>query len=78
MTPAGIKPATFRFLAQSLNNCATADNESKQQLSPGTELTPCALKWIHSTVRNEFLNIIYVNFSLERVFKFLVCYLGSF
>ena len=24
MTPAGIKPATFRFVAQHLNHCATA------------------------------------------------------
>ena len=24
MTPAGIKPATFRFVAQRLNHCATA------------------------------------------------------
>ena len=24
MTPAGIEPATFRFLAQQLNHCATA------------------------------------------------------
>ena len=24
LTPAGIKPATFRFVAQHLNNCATA------------------------------------------------------
>jgi len=25
MTPAGIEPATFRFVAQHLNHCATAD-----------------------------------------------------
>ena len=24
MTPAGIEPATFRFVAQDLNDCATA------------------------------------------------------
>jgi len=24
MTPAGVKPATFRFVAQQLNHCATA------------------------------------------------------
>ena len=24
MTPAGIEPATFRFVAQNLNHCATA------------------------------------------------------
>ena len=26
MTPAGIEPATFRFVAQNLNHCATAVN----------------------------------------------------
>jgi len=26
MTPAGIEPATFRFVAQHLNHCATAES----------------------------------------------------
>ena len=29
MTPAGIEPATFRFVAQHLNHCATAVPYSK-------------------------------------------------
>ena len=29
MTPAGIEPATFRFVAQHLNHCATAVPELK-------------------------------------------------
>jgi len=28
MTPAGIEPATFRFVAQHLNDCATAVPDS--------------------------------------------------
>ena len=31
MTPAGIEPATFRFVAQHLNHCATAILEKKRE-----------------------------------------------
>ena len=31
LTPAGIEPATFLFVAQHLNHCATARNERDDQ-----------------------------------------------
>jgi len=31
LTPAGIEPATFRFVAQHLNHCATAVPHKKQE-----------------------------------------------
>jgi len=31
LTPAGIEPATFRFVAQYLNHCATAVPEQKER-----------------------------------------------
>ena len=33
MTPAGIEPATFRFVAQHLNHCATAAQYLKKSTS---------------------------------------------
>jgi len=40
MTPAGIEPATFRFVAQHLNHCATAINRYKYwDLNPLHTLT---------------------------------------
>ena len=34
MTPAGIEPVTFRFVAHHLNHCATADRTSKANFTP--------------------------------------------
>jgi len=33
MTPAGIEPATFRFVAQHLNHCATAVHRNSSKLA---------------------------------------------
>jgi len=33
MTPSGIEPATFRFVAQHLNHCATAVRNLEQVMS---------------------------------------------
>ena len=33
MTPSGIEPATFRFVAQHLNHCATAVPPTRHQFS---------------------------------------------
>ena len=41
LTPAGIEPATFRFVAQHLNHCATAvpiDSRTKHNESQGTSV----------------------------------------
>ena len=37
MTPAGIEPATFRFVAQHLNHCATAVPTYKVYLLPNRD-----------------------------------------
>ena len=38
MTPAGIEPATLRFVAQHLNHCATAVPRTYLQFSNNVEL----------------------------------------
>ena len=41
MTPSGIEPATFRFVAQHLNHCATAAPDhklSQTEIMAGTSL----------------------------------------
>ena len=35
LTPAGIEPATFRFVAQHLNHCATAPEQVDTQIYGG-------------------------------------------
>jgi len=67
MTPTGIEPATFRFVAQRLNHCAT--------VVPQTVLiTLYNINWlvsvtqthyVHYEVRNESLNIIEVHLNLQ-------------
>jgi len=44
LTPAGIEPATFRFVAQYLNHCATAVPESTMVQKISVEnVIPCVL-----------------------------------
>ena len=49
MTPAGIETATFRFVAQHLNHCATAV----------PDIAFCVVKIILRGVINHFLSFIY-------------------
>ena len=59
MAQAGIEPATFRFVAQHLNHCATADNIlNKYNLF--TDMLPQ-----HLVGKNE-LNCEYCNITLAR------------
>ena len=48
MTPAGIEPATFRFVAQHLNNCATAGPPH----SGGTIIFSNKIMQRHSSIRS--------------------------
>ena len=63
MTPSGIEPATFRFVAQHLNHCAAAvptkqlhtESKYRQELSFCNHL--CIVPWSSSTnVQNKCIN----------------------
>jgi len=54
MTPSGIEPATFRFVAQHLNHCATAVPICVSRI----------LKWI---LQNEFVNVCFGSLGLGPV-----------
>jgi len=69
MTPAGFKPATFRFVAQHLNNCATAVPHTHTHTH--THIYIYIYTHIHTYFNNETLSnlhrkafkcIIYINF----------------
>ena len=51
MTPSGIEPATFRFVAQPLNHCATAVTDNAQGK------VVCCTKC--NTGEDVFMNLIY-------------------
>ena len=60
VTPAGIEPATFRFVAQHLNHCATAvpDNSlvqyNKRKVSLAVTDQPDCLKFLYKTQLTAF------------------------
>jgi hypothetical protein len=66
MTPSGIKPATFRFVAQYLNHCATAvplyqANLKKSRLFQSVQNVPCfystSFSWWEFTCRSLFVSV---------------------
>jgi len=62
MTPAGIEPVTFRFVAQHLNHCATtvpSVRKCKPQIYILVNVPPTKLQW--STVFIHSLNILIDN-----------------
>jgi len=52
MTPSGIKPATFRFVAQHLNHCATATTNLRSVILQNSEdlIYTVAEAWNYSSV----------------------------
>ena len=68
MTPAGIEPATFRFLAQHLNHCTTAvpvmnsnrvNSKEKSQQSerlgtPKSPITPLYWKYLEINTQYQY------------------------
>jgi hypothetical protein len=55
MTPSGIEPATFRFVAQQLNHCATAVliHELKEYLNLHNKTNKCTIiKYVLSHIIN--------------------------
>jgi len=66
MTPAGIEPATFRFVAQHLNNCATVERYKLEIITQ--------LLW--TIVNTSYLDRNLYNVFLLRSFLMLSKYLG--
>ena len=50
LTPAGIEPATYRFVAQHLNHCATA---VRTQISNFTKVRPVGVQLFHTDGRKD-------------------------
>ena len=56
VTPAGIEPVTFRFVAQHLNHCATAERYSKNiQIPNHMKFHPVGAELYHSNGRADGL-----------------------
>jgi len=47
LTPAGIKPATYRFVAQHLNHCATV-------VPPHNDYPDCNFSWFYSVPKGKY------------------------
>jgi len=67
MTPSGIEPATFRFVVQRLNHCATAVPQTVliSLYSINWLVSVTQTHYVHYEVGNESLNIIEVNLILQ-------------
>ena len=63
MTPAGIEPATFRFVTQHLNHCATAVPFGYQQV-PSNDDGECFVVPVPSTKELSYINDDYCFSSL--------------
>jgi len=78
LTPAGIEPATFRFVAQHLNHCATAvpANLAVSPLKPGfisrKVRRPKSEADFLRTYNAEVKNVWSSNFNLHYVFPYPV------
>ena len=76
--PAGIEPATFRFVAQHLNHCANAVPPPRDSLITGVISQPRYFL-IHTSEEDYALHILSVRFLLSQVccmcnINHIVCY----
>ena len=83
MTPSGIEPATFRFVAQQPNHCATAVPTLPNyywlnliKLSVGTKRQPIKLsKFAHASVRRPVISVVSTKFGIPQAKLRLVWFL---